>query len=413
MNNLEIFAFDSGKLKIDIKYIVTAPNVFNETIVENDIVTSNGVIYNSNEYENSNIVSINRQPLSTSNDTSKKVTSITFSNDKTMLYDKEQGKLVLTPITTLSVLTTPYNTFKKDSTGNYIWSKMIEFQINSKQLLSNYFEGINGKSIAYIYDYIQKCGFEIREEDFFNNAKLTDADFKIDIFLTQKEFNIIIDIYKDSSKNLIGILPAKTFDNKDNKGIEFGGNRKIATLDASYLKLYNKFLEMTNKSFIFKNQYLSNCEFENLIRWEFTLKNKAHFAKFGIVNSVGNVMNLLDTNQKLFREVSNSIHNVYLNEPKTNNLIVTTKGLDAMEIYQTSLVTAYIELGKSEFDIVEIINNNLQKNGISYSTIKRHKRDIKQIIRNIEKDKTAPISKKLKQNTNVNLTLDKVGFLKS
>jgi hypothetical protein len=96
--NLEIRSLDSGKFKYDQKVIKTAPNVFYETIIENNIVTSNGVVYNNIEYENTPLVSINRQPLSTSTETNKKVKSLTFSIDKTLLYNIDKGIFELTPI---------------------------------------------------------------------------------------------------------------------------------------------------------------------------------------------------------------------------------------------------------------------------------------------------------------------------
>jgi hypothetical protein len=354
-------------------------------------------------------VSINRQPLSTS--TTKKVNSITLSIDKTMQIDAETGKAELKPITTLTVAQRKYNTFQKDSTGNYIYGRMVEFQVNSKQLLSNYLEGINSKSIVGIYDYMQKCGFEVSEEHFFEVAKLTDTDIKFDIFATGKEFENIVKIYKDSSKKLVGIMPPKSFNAQDNKGIQFGGNREVATATAPFMKLYYKWLEMVINSKVFTNHYLSKAEFENLLRWEWTLIDAPHFKKFGIINTVGNVLNLLDTNQSKFKEISNSIHNIYLNQPNQNNLIVKSNSIDAMEIYQKSLITAYIELGKSDNEILQIILESLKN--VSASTLKRHKADIKTILQQIATDKKAPNNKKLIENRNVNLALNKVGFLNS
>lgn len=411
MNNLETFALDSCKIKIPIQYLKTAPNVFYETVVQNDIVTSNGVVYDNNEYKDSQIVSINRQPISTTN--SKKVNSITLSIDKTMQLDAETGKAELKPITTLTVGQRPYNTFQKDSTGKYIFGRMVEFQINSKQLLSNYFNGINGKSITDIYSYMQKCGFEVSEEHFFEVAKLTDTDIKFDMFATTKEYENIVKVYKDSSKSLVGILPPKVWNAEDNKGIQFGGNRQVATITAPFLKLYYKWLEMLINSKQFTNYYLSKEDFENLYRWEFTLIDADHFKKYGIVNTVGNVLNLLDNNQTLFKHISSEIHNIHLNQPNQNNLIVKSKSIDAMEIYQKSLITAYIELGKSDNEILHIILNSLKNSEVSASTIKRHRADINIILQQIAQDKKSLNNQKLIENRNVNLALNKVGFLKS
>ena len=158
--------------------------------------------------------------------------------------------------------------------GLYLTIKVV-----SKHLRESYFDGINRDNAIEVYRSLMRIGmFSFSFEDFLK-GELTDIDFcrnlRIENWQAVKSF--LIDNTKQSSEQNKGY---RVYDN----AIQWG-SREQANGKAPYVKIYNKLAHAKQDESMLKfiDTYLDISTFTtDLYRLEFTLKNKKHFAKYGI-----------------------------------------------------------------------------------------------------------------------------------
>ena len=190
--------------------------------------------------------------------------------------------------------------------------KVREFLVilfNSKALKENYFDGITSDNLRKVYDYIISLNLVSFSYDAFLQAEATDVDYKLDKVNHEFEQTIkSLTIHaKPSIKMNRGINPRNEI---NNKGVHFG-NRNTATPSYPFLKFYNKELELLNASDTFYSKYIKNAHnITDLIRCEFTIKNKKHFRKYGIEDT--SLHSILSLSQDDLRAILKQILAVHL-----------------------------------------------------------------------------------------------------
>tara|TARA_B110000037_G_scaffold80485_1_gene95928 strand:+ start:3842 stop:4927 length:1086 start_codon:yes stop_codon:yes gene_type:complete len=151
----------------------------------------------------------------------------------------------------------------------------IVFQINAKQLKKRYFEGINRNNIKAIYNYLMSFNLVYLNYSAFLNGLISDVDLCFDYRISRKGMQ------ETNQKVYESILPhcykyvQKPFGRKNNTGIQFNDRAK-ATPSKPYCKIYHKTTELETKSEDFAKAYLTDINFHNLGRFEYTIKNSKH-----------------------------------------------------------------------------------------------------------------------------------------
>jgi len=159
-----------------------------------------------------------------------------------------------------------------DSEGG---GEYVVFQINAKQLEKKYFEGINRNNIKLIYNYFMSFKIVFCEYSVFLNGLISDIDLCFDFNITREGMQ------ETNQKIYEKVLPycykyvSKPFRKKTNTGLQFNDRAK-ATPSKPYCKLYHKTTELETQSEIFAKYYLTNQEYQDLGRFEYTLKNSSH-----------------------------------------------------------------------------------------------------------------------------------------
>ena len=185
-------------------------------------------------------------------------------------------------------------------------NKFVVVLINSKMIEQRYFEGIQAGNISIIYTMIMKLGVINCSFETFMDSHVTDLDVKIDHKAEKEIFISTIDELKQmvipSQKNYVG---CNWFKRADNAGIEFN-TRERATPSSPYFKIYHKETELKERSKIFADKYLSEIDFHNVIRFEYTLKNAKMMKDYGIKET--KLKDLIKTPQEEFKR----LHEIYL-----------------------------------------------------------------------------------------------------
>lgn len=124
------------------------------------------------------------------------------------------------------------------------------------------------------------------------SSELTDIDFCKDIVIPEVDYNDLIETIKNNAKpSKLHSKGYNIFNDKDNKGIEFS-SRKKATPTNPFFKIYNKYLDSYSSA---HSDFFTHYGIETtseLHRIEFTLKNKKHFEKYGLNNTLESFLNL-------------------------------------------------------------------------------------------------------------------------
>jgi len=243
---------------------------------------------------------------------------------------------------------------------NGIKADYLMLLINSKQLKERYFEGITTSTIKLIYNYIIGKKIVYFSYETFINSYCTDIDFKKDFIINMDFVKFIRDLYscvKDSSKEI-----TQKFTKKTNQGIQFS-NRKVSNYgNKPFNKLYNKNLDLLNHSKLFYECFLLN-EFEipyNLIRTEFTVKDKKHFSYFGIESNV--LKDVIKIKKSKLVEISKSHLNKHL-DYNIPNISRRSGKLNKNDIRNLNFMEIIIQLdNKLTIDkIIELANQEISK----------------------------------------------------
>ncbi len=151
----------------------------------------------------------------------------------------------------------------------------VVFQINAKQLKQKYFEGINRNNIKVIYKYLMSFNLVHLDYSIFLNGLISDIDLCYDFNITRNGMQ------ETNQKIHESILPHchkyvdKPFRRKTNTGLQFN-DRSKSTPSKPYCKIYHKTTELETKSEEFTKHFLKNVDFQNLGRFEYTIKNSRH-----------------------------------------------------------------------------------------------------------------------------------------
>ncbi len=162
--------------------------------------------------------------------------------------------------------------------------------INSKQLCSNYFDGINKHNIKEVYSNLIECKVIELPFDTFINQSIVDVDFKKDTVIGYDDYHKSLSVIKDCSK---------LSKYKDDgcilyaNGIEFSTRETSKYLSNPFFKVYHKEIELNQNSSEFSNKHLKGIDYTNGVRIECTAKNKKHFQSLGVKdNSLKTVLSL-------------------------------------------------------------------------------------------------------------------------
>lgn len=187
--------------------------------------------------------------------------------------------------------------------------------VSSKILKQRYFEGITEENLKTVYDEI--IGLKVVDFSYndFIAGECTDCDFKKDIRVKSLKVIIhdIVTRVKPSKKKDEGY---RSFDRKDNNGIEFSDRKTTSFKTNPFLKMYDKEIELRTKSFEFSTSYLRGIDFGNICRVETTVKNKKHFRYLGISEtSLLSIVTLSEAEKK--KIISMAVNNHLSRELKT------------------------------------------------------------------------------------------------
>lgn len=233
--------------------------------------------------------------------------------------------------------------------ANKTVSDYLTIKVTSKHLRSNYFDGITIDNVKTVYKSLMSLKkFSFPFEDFLH-GEVTDADYCRDLIIPNYEGvkQCLQELTKPSTKNNKGV---HTFDTATAKGLKWS-SRDTATSDAPYIKIYNKGLQVRNDAdmLMFTKEYLDlNMITTDNYRIEFTLKNKRHFGKYKIHNTL---ISHLRLSQDRLLDIARSVFNCHLEGiykvPRINRLALN----DAYPVNNTNefniymLILAYRKLG--------------------------------------------------------------------
>ncbi len=184
--------------------------------------------------------------------------------------------------------------------------------INSKHLGAHYFKGIKRHNVGNIYDAIIATKAVRMDYSIFMQGKVTDCDFKMDYQMEFHEWIKLNEFARKRTKLHTRSDSGYTrFPKKDNGidrenykmyGTQWSFRTTTSFATAPYIKMYHKGLEAEHRS----SEFFSSYEFEgygntvidysDIVRTEYTIKNKKHFKQAGMVkddqdNTLENILN--------------------------------------------------------------------------------------------------------------------------
>jgi len=174
---------------------------------------------------------------------------------------------------------------------------------SSKIAGNQYFNGNTKELYIEVLEYIKSLGYLSFElaENIFNGTYVKDLDMKMDMKLRIKDKNEITEYNKQLKDRFNGNASDIAVFNNNARGFGLmANNRATATITKPFLKFYDKSLELITKNADFTNtlsEYIRNeIDFNFIYRYEFTMKNKSFFTKFGLTNKLSEL--LLVSNEK-------------------------------------------------------------------------------------------------------------------
>lgn len=273
----------------------------------------------------------------------------------------------------------------------FIRGKHIEYLIilvNAKILQERYFEGITKENIKLVYDRLINVQFAKFTYDSFMQSICTDIDFKKDLYCNS--FISVIDQLEKKSKKYSSLNKGvKSFRKPKNQGIHFG-NRETATAAYPFLKFYQKHIELINKCTVFYSEYIEplKLDIENLVRVEFTIKNKEHFVKYKIQNT--SLESILNIEQSTLESIMNDILRIHLDQRV--KVIIPKLKLNIMDTFLLNAISEHIKNGLSFEQMCD--------NWIITKTSKPHQ-EIKRIKERLAKIYKAEIEGSLEDKTSI------------
>ena len=190
-----------------------------------------------------------------------------------------------------------YFAIEEQTTSNQTRKSFLTMLLTTKLLKERYFEGITETNIKLVYESIINYGIVSFSYKTFLSGELTDVDFKKDISTTDMD-SIIKGCYSLTKENHKMSEVCRTFNKKDNKGIQWSKRDTTEVMKKPFVKIYHKGLDLTrSKSNEFYKNYIlgtpAENETDNRGRIEFTIKNKKHFRSHKIEDTtLKNILSL-------------------------------------------------------------------------------------------------------------------------
>lgn len=258
----------------------------------------------------------------------------------------------------------------------------------SKALKQRYFEGFTLENISIVYNELMQLNVvSFTLKDFLYRSACTDVDFKRD-FITKDLETIIKQIGNNSKLGQRKNEGYRSFNRKDNVGIEYSDRRTTAYRSNPYLKVYHKQLELDCHSTEFANTYLKGINYTDKARVETTVKNKKHFKYLGINDtSLHGILSL--TEQQKYKILSDSV-NKHL-EPRTRE-ISTPSEIKPNIMVMYKLIALSMQQGLSYNAIKDVATNGIENK----STKSRKRKELDEIyLKYIKDTDTDKITKEL------------------
>ena len=306
--------------------------------------------------------------------------------DKIGVYNAESGEVIEEP--------KPRNWYrieKKNKRGEKLYSyklsienitlekgrvsKYLCIQLNSKILEKDYFKGLTPGTIEKAYNILMNERIVSFNLEAFLNAESTDIDFKKDI-INEHFIKSIEVLYSMSIPYKKAKQGANIFREKDNKGIEWS-NRRTATPTNPFLKLYHKGIQcVSHKDMLpFYREHLRSGEMQSLeqiedrVRIEYTLKNKKHLRKYGLVSH--RLKDILSISQEKKNDMLKDIVKYHL-EAREPQSIKPKEGLAPMDMILYSTMSDMVENTiRSKEDIVKKHIEFIEEKNARYRAKKR------------------------------------------
>ena len=168
-------------------------------------------------------------------------------------------------------------------TSQRISEEYLVFQISAKMAKSDYFSGITLKNIYNIVDDINAFNIVKIEPKQLLDGLISDIDICINQLIDMKSLQTAVSFIRQfpqpSKKPLLHFISKSSSGSElYNYGVDFN-KREKATNTTPYCKIYHKGLELQSKSVEFYKAYLEPMKasvLDNLVRFEFTIKNSKH-----------------------------------------------------------------------------------------------------------------------------------------
>lgn len=154
--------------------------------------------------------------------------------------------------------------------------------VSSKALEDQYFDGICGSTIERLYSNLIDHKVIWCNQDTFYSGECTDVDIKIDFVPEGRALDVINSLYAQVKPQKLAHKAASVYRQKKNLGIQYALRKTQCFQTSPYLKVYEKVRELTYKSHVFKEAYLSGIKLpDEVLRVETTIKNRKHFTALG------------------------------------------------------------------------------------------------------------------------------------
>jgi len=167
------------------------------------------------------------------------------------------------------------------------YKKYLFVLVNAKILMEEYSCGITMKNVDKVYEFLNTRGIVNFTYKGFIEGTVRDVDFKTDVR--------DVDDIKTALKGLKKICKSHDKTNLENRAkhqaLYLSESRQKATKEKPFSKFYNKQMELLNHSQEFTRNFLNHSDFKDVLRFETTIKNKNHLAKFGLKNTLFDVLN--------------------------------------------------------------------------------------------------------------------------
>lgn len=236
----------------------------------------------------------------------------------------------------------------------------IQTVITAKMLGKRYFEGLNLSNFQETMSVLQDLtGLILDVNEVLEKGFINDIDICYNMQYTRSEWQERLLYFND----LAGVKRfRKDFNEIERRvliGLQFV-NRRDASISKPFIKFYDKEDELRNNSDVFRKNYLSEFQYNNMKRIEVTIKNSTHIEALSKALSLdlnNTISSFLSLNQDNLKAILIHMLNKHLEfyspknrERKKSNQTPTRQLIGALCVH------LHRETGKSLDDLYNIVN---------------------------------------------------------